>query len=265
MKAAFYARLLFGASAVLFGVVELRWHDSDMWQFLHPLGTLAATVAAWFLTIAVITGGIAVMFSRTTQFAWIALGGVFLIFSLVCVPDMIASPLNKDPYINFFEKFSIVCGALAGYSLSITLATRRVSLIRMSRILLGVCALSFAWAQVVYLQYTASLVPAWIPPNQMFWTIVTTIAFALAGIALLIDRQAALATNLMALMMALFGLLVWVPRIAGHPQVLSNWNEISMNYLMTAAAWVVGIALAFASAPSPERFSGTRLTRPVVR
>ena len=55
---------------------------------------------------------------------------------------------------------------------------------------------------MLYRHDTAALVPKWIPPNQMFWTILTTIAFALAAIAILINRQARLATRLMTLMLA---------------------------------------------------------------
>ncbi len=69
----------------------------------------------------------------------------------------------------------------------------------------------------------------------MFWTILTTVAFGLAAVAILINYRARLAMRMMALMLALFGMLVWVPRIVAHPEKLSNWTEISSNYLMTAA------------------------------
>ncbi len=101
------------------------------------------------------------------------------------------------------------------------------------------CAVSFAWAQVVYLQYTASLVPVWMLPNQVFWTNFTTVAFALAAAAMLINRLASLAMRLLGVMVALFGVLVWVPMIGAHPATLANWNEISENYLIAAAAFLV--------------------------
>jgi hypothetical protein len=37
MKTAFYGRILFGTSAMLFGIVALMWHDSDTWQNLRHL------------------------------------------------------------------------------------------------------------------------------------------------------------------------------------------------------------------------------------
>ena len=83
------------------------------------------------------------------------------------------------------------------------------------------------------------MVPAWIPPNQVLWTNLTTVAFGLAAIAMLINRQARLAMRLLAVMTALFGVLVWLPMIAAHPATLSNWSEIGENYLIAVAAWLV--------------------------
>jgi hypothetical protein len=146
---------------------------------------------------------------------------------------MVAKPSAYVQYVDFFEKLSVVCGAI------VACATTQAAVARTG---MGVCALSFAWAQIVYFQYTASLVPAWIWPNQAFWTMLTTVAFALAAVAMLVNVQAQLAARLMALMMALFGVLVWLPRIVAHPSVPSNWNEIASNYVMTAAVWLVAIA-----------------------
>jgi hypothetical protein len=239
MKITSLGRVVFGGSAVLFGVASLIWHDSEMWQRLRPLVLPFASVIAWGLAIVLVAGGVAMLFPRTARLASIGLGIIYGLSTLACVPGMIAAPLNPGSYVDFFEQLSIVCGAIAMYAMTESNAARSAMLGRTARITLGVCAVSFAWAQVVYLQYTASLVPTWILPNQVFWTILTTVAFGLAAVAILINRQARLAMRLMALMMALFGVLVWLPKIAAHPGTFSNWIEISSNYLMTAAALLV--------------------------
>ncbi|HEV2992558.1 MAG TPA: hypothetical protein VG759_29270 [Candidatus Angelobacter sp.] len=83
------------------------------------------------------------------------------------------------------------------------------------------------------------MVPKWIPPNQMFWAVLTTIAFGLAAIAILINRQARLAIRLMTLMLALFGVVVWIPRLIAHPEAHMNWSELCLTFLITGAAWMV--------------------------
>jgi len=73
----------------------------------------------------------------------------------------------------------------------------------------------------------------------MFWAILTTIAFALAAIAILTNRQARLAIRLMTLMLALFGVLVWVPRLIAHPEAHFNSSEFALTFLATGAPWMV--------------------------
>ncbi len=242
-QAAFYARLVFGISAVLFGAASLLWRNSEMWNRLHrlgpSLGPSLASVAGWGIAIALVAGGAAIPYTRTMRSASVVLGIVFGFFTLACVPDMIAAPANPGSYVDVFEQFSIFCGALAVYAATDRNTTRSARLGGIARISFGVCTISFAWAQIVFFQYTASLVPGWIPPNGAFWTILTTVAFGLAAIAILINRWARSAMRLMALMVALFGMLVWLPQIVTHSETLSNWTEFGLNYLIAAASWLV--------------------------
>jgi hypothetical protein len=75
MKNAFYGRIFFGASAVLFGVIALMWHDPDTWQTLHPIWSLPlGSIIGAFLMAAQIAGGIAMQYPRTARLASITLG-----------------------------------------------------------------------------------------------------------------------------------------------------------------------------------------------
>ena len=85
----------------------------------------------------------------------------------------------------------------------------------------------------------ADLVPKVDSTQPDFWAILTTIAFALVAIAILINRQARLAIRLMTLMLALFGVVVWIPRLIARPQVHLNWSEFGLTFLITGAAWMV--------------------------
>jgi hypothetical protein len=240
MKTALYGRILFGASAVLFGVIALMWHDADTWQSLSKLWSLPfGTLIGACLMIALIVGGFGIMYPRTARWASMVLIVVYAIFSLACIPGIFAAPRVYAQYGSFFEQFSLLSGAIAVYAATELNAAQSATLGRVARIGLGLCAVSFTLAQIFYLRFTASLVPTWIPPNQMFWTILTTIAFGLAAVAILINRRARLAMRMMTLMLALFGLLVWVPALIAHPEAHGNWSEFALNFLITGAAWVV--------------------------
>ena len=221
---------------MLFGVIALMWHDADTWQSLRQIRILpfGALIGGALMT-AQIAGGIGIVYSRTARPASILLGVVYLLFSLACIAAILAEPAS---YANFFEQFSLLCGAIALYAAT-GRNRRAVTLSRVSRVGLGVCAISFTLTQILYLRATAGLVPKWIPPNPMFWAVVTTIAFALAAIAILINRQARLALRLMTLMLALFAVLVWIPRLIAHPSAHGNWSEFALTCLIAGAAWVV--------------------------
>lgn len=240
MKTALYGRIVFGASAVLFGVIALMWHDADTWQTLRQIWSLpGGGIVGACLMAAQIAGGIAMQVPRTARLAAAVLMIVYLLFSLACVPGIIAAPAIYARYGSFFEQFSLLCGATAVYAATAAAGAKAAVSGRMGRLGLGACAISFALGQIFYFRFTAELVPKWIPPNQMFWAILTTIAFALAAVALLMDFQARLAAGLMTLMLVLFGVLVWVPRLIAHPESHGNWSEFALTLLIAGATWMV--------------------------
>jgi len=232
MKTALYGRIVFGASVVLLGVIALMWYDSDTWQTLRQIWSLPfGTIIGVCLMIVQIAGGIGMQFPSTARLASIVL--------LACIPGILAAPASYVHYGSFFEQFSSLCGAIALYAATEPAAARAAAYGRVARLGLGVCAISFTLSQILYLPVTADLVPKWIPPSQTFWAILTTIAFALATISILINRQARLAIRLMTLMLALLGVLVWVPRLIAHPEAHLNWSEFGLTFLITGAAWMV--------------------------
>ncbi len=241
MKMAIYGRMVFGASAVFFGVIALLWYDADTWQNLQQIWKLPfGAILGGCLMIAQIAAGIGMQVPRTARLAALILVVVYLSFSLACIPDVLAATNIYERFGgSFFLFFSMSCGAIALFAASESNAARARAFGHVARIGLSVSAISFTLGQALLLRDTARLVPKWIPPSQMFWAILTTIAFALAAIAILIHREARLAIGLMTLMLALFGVLVWVPRVIAHPEAHFNWSECLLTFLITGASSMV--------------------------
>jgi len=241
MKKAIYGRMVFSASAVFFGVIALLWHDADTWQNLQHIWRLPlGAILGGCLMIAQIAAGIGMQIPRTARLGSLILGVVYLSFSLACIPDILAANNIYERFGgSFFLFFSMSCGAIALFATSESNAARARAFSRVARVGLGVSAFSFTLGQALLLRDTASLVPKWIPPRQMFWAILTTIAFALAAIAILIHRQARLAIGLMTLMLALFGILVWIPQVIAHSGAHFDWSECLLTFLITGACWMV--------------------------
>jgi predicted tellurium resistance membrane protein TerC len=241
MKTGSHGRIVFGAAAVLFGVIALMWHDADTWQNLQHIWSLPlGSIIGGLLMAAQIAGGLGMLYSGSARLAAVVLGVVYLCFSLACVPDIIAAANVYDKYGgSFFIFFSLVCGAIALYAATEADPAREKVFGRIARIGLGVCAISFMLGQALLLRDTAQLVPKWIPLSQMFWAVLTTVAFGVAALAILTGLLARLAMRLMTLMLALFGIVIWIPHVMAHPKAHFNWSECALTFLVTGAAWTV--------------------------
>lgn len=241
MKRMHYGSILFGSSAVLFGGVALMWRDAGTWQNLRQLWNLPMGHDLGALLMAAqIAGGAGLFYSRTRRMAAIVLGAVYVIFCLACLPGIFAALSEYAGYESFTEQLSALCGAAALYAGTETKEALAALFGRFARIGMGLCAVSSAVAQIFYFRFTANLVPGWIPPSATFWTAMTTGAFALAGAAILLRCWSRLAMRLLALMLFLFGALVWIPLLIAHPGSHGDWSEFALTLLIAGAYSAAG-------------------------
>jgi hypothetical protein len=240
-------RHVFGVASLASGLITLTWHEYNDWH--QPRYFIYAAAAA------LIFGGAAIPFRRIAKTGAAVLGGVYLVFALRCVPQIIVAPQIYNSWGNFFEQFSLVTGAAIVYG-RLSSAWSQETLHRIGRILLGICVASFTLEQAIYLGATANLVPKWIPPSQMFWAVTTTVLFALAAVALLANRMTLLAARLLTVMLVSFGLLVWVPLVFSGPHNPTNWSETAETFAIAGTAWILADLLGeykkLVSTPGPN-------------
>lgn len=228
-------RYVYGLTTFGSGICALVWHNYDALAALPYRGILIDILA-----INEIVGGVAVLWPRTARAGAVALGAIYLFFALLGIPLILKHPLVYNNFGNFFEQFSYVSGALMLYACSGRIVPARTSrLAQVGYYSFAICVVSFALEQLFYLSATASLVPKWIPPGQMFWAIATTAAFALAAIALLTGFMALLASRLNTAMLVGFLLLVWLPALFARPRSFVNWSEGLETLAIAASAWMV--------------------------
>jgi uncharacterized membrane protein YphA (DoxX/SURF4 family) len=241
MAGIYFGRRVYGLAAIAFGIITLAWQDFNNWQQIRALGNVSQREILVYIAAAIeIFGGVAIQWTRTARVGAFALGFIYLIFALLWVPHIVAQPRVFDSWGNFFEQFSLVSGALIVHaSLSSSNSERSATAARFGYIFFGICVISFTVEQLFYLSGTASFVPKWIPPGQMFWAVTTTIALALAAIALLSGRSALLASRLLTVMLIGFGLLVWLPAPFVDPHKIVSWAGNAQNLAITGAAWIV--------------------------
>ena len=234
-------RYVYGLAAIAFAVIAFVWHDFNGWQQIRALGNVPHREILLYMAAAIeLYGGVTILWHKTARAGALALGTIYLIFALLWVPFILAKPQVYDSWGNFFEQFSLVSGALIAYGTGGRHDSARAGRVaRVGYICFGVCVVSFTLEQLIYLRGTASFVPKWIPPGQMFWAISTTIALALAAIALLSGRSTLLAARLLTVMLIGFGVLVWLPAPFADPHKLINWAGNAQNLAITGAAWMV--------------------------
>ena len=233
-------RYVFGGAALLLGVASLVLHDQliSNWQLPGAAAFIVVT------SVAQIIGGAALFFRKTNVLGAIVLGVVYLAISLTFVPGVVAHPGVYESWGNVFYQLALVVGAVVAYGLASPSLPGAATLCKAAVILFGLCNISFAIEQVEFLARTVSLVPKWIPPNGMFWAIATAIAFGLAGIALVVGYKSLLASRLLALMLAVFGVTIWIPILIADPKTHQNWSEGIETFAIAGVAWIVADFLA---------------------
>jgi uncharacterized membrane protein len=215
--------------------------DGGVWVYGPPVILLAASAG--------------LCFSPTlTLSAW-TIGVYFCAWAVGSAISAASEPFHVVSWYDVFEALAglvatwMVCGLFRGGargSMSDLLASARS--VRAAQILFGLACVEFGLGHFAYPDYTASMVPLWLPARLGF-AYLTGLAHIAAGVALIVDRLPRLAITLEALMMSLFGLMVWLPSLFMHPAPQwatpphKQWSEIVVNFLLATSAWIVAASL----------------------
>jgi uncharacterized membrane protein YphA (DoxX/SURF4 family) len=234
------ATRIYGLAAIGFGLVGLFWGDfAAVWQpvskSLPGRTPLAYLVAAVFLLT-----GLSLLRRQSAAIGALTLTVLYSLGVLLLhVPLVVAQPSVFVNWSGAAEQFALVAGGLVTYAFCTPLdAARAARLVRLGRLLFGVCLIAFALAHLFYLKATADFVPAWIPPGQKFWAYATAAGHFAAGVAMLSGIAVRLAARLLTAMFVIFGILVHAPNVLSDPSHF-NWAANAMNFALIASAWVI--------------------------
>ena len=234
-------RYVFGFAAIAMGVCSVVWQSCDIWQPIKGLSDAPYHQAfATIIGSIDILGGAAVLMPKTARWGAIALGAIAFLLTVLGLPPVFAQPLVYNGYGNVFDQLCLVAAAIILFASSGPAASSILdSVAKIGYVLFAVCVVSFGLEQLFYLTPTASLVPHWMPPGQMFWAVATTIAFFLAALAFFTGLMARLASQLTTAMLAGFGVIVWLPALLANSQSVPNWTEAVETFAIAASAWVI--------------------------
>lgn len=230
--------LPFALGAILLGAVGIWFHDFAMqWQSV-PAGFPFRTQFAVVTGLLLILGGGETLSGKFSRAGALLLGCIYGLWLLILhVPLVIAKPSDFGTWNGVAEIVFMIAGAVTLYTAAAGAVSDRVA--HGVCIATGLAALVFGAAHFKYAEFTATMVPAWIPPSQIFWAYATGVAHLAAGLSLLSGIRARLGATLLAVMMALFVVLVHVPRVVAAPDELLQWIMLGVALSLSGSAWLI--------------------------
>ena len=229
---------------------------------------------AWIYgsALLILAGSIGLCFARTALPSALAIGAYQVVWVLICALPIFSTPLAVGAWYGFCEALAPLIGVWILYvmlrwqsrGMPTPIASERA--VRAAQVLFGLSCVFYGWSHFAYADYTASMVPGWLPV-RLGLAYFTGLGHVAAGIGIIFRIVPRLAATLEAIMMSLFGLLVWVPSFFAQPRPSwatppeNQWSELIVNLVLAACAWLVAASFR-ASAEAPHRRPATGRAAP---
>lgn len=199
------ARMSFGLAVAGSGVMQVVNADfvrlvptRPVWLPVQPAGAVVVGVVLLLIGARLLTG-------RRQRIAALALGALLLGVFLLRVPEIVASPGTGFVWTNPAKVLALLGGALL-------LAGETGRVRPAAAVLFAVFLLICGVQHFVYADFVDTLVPAWIPPGQRFWTLFAGVALLAGGAGVLLPPTRRPAGLLAGVMIFLWVLLLHIPR-----------------------------------------------------
>ena len=236
-------RFLLALPMVIFGIDHFRYASF-----------VAMIVPPWipwhffwvhFVGIALIAAGIAIMMKKEAQLAGDLLGAMILAFLLLIHSrllarwpgDLFATNPIFGPYpgrLNNACKDLGLSGAaflFAGTQSEAWKMQGKDTAFTLGRVLFAIAIATLGVLHFVYPAFAPGIQPMSTTvkfplPGQPAWSYMTGVAFLAAAATFFLNSKVRLAATLLGILILLFGLILWVPWLAAHPQDLAGGNYL---------------------------------------
>jgi uncharacterized membrane protein len=195
---------------------------------------------------------------RTASPSAATIGGYQTVWAVICALPVASKPLSVGAWILY--------AMLRWQSRRSQIPIANERAVRVAQILFGLTCVFYGWSHFEYADYTASLVPVWLP-GRLGFAYLTGVGHIAAGIGIVVGILPRLAGTLEAVMMSLFGLLVWVPSFFMYPRPewatppQNQWSELVVTLMLAAAAWLVASSLRYPPVDTMKSSAGPSVRR----
>ncbi len=238
---------LFAIAGAGLAILSLTYRDfAPIWQ---PLPAWIPWRETW------VYGSGLLVLGRTALPSALMIGTYLAVWAVTRAAPVVFKPLSVGSWYGLCEALGPLLGAWILYATlrwpsrvpeTPLIASERA--VRAAQVLFGLMCVVYGLAHFAYADFTASMVPIWLP-SRLGFAYFTGLGHVAAGIGIMIGILPRLAATLEALMMSLFGLLVWVPSLFMQPPPewatppRNQWSELFVTLLLAASAWIVATSL----------------------
>jgi uncharacterized membrane protein len=239
----------YGLATIATGILDIVWGAFEAsHQPIQSLGRHipGQQILAYIAGVWLVGAGMAILWRRTAR---IGAGGsamIYLIFALFWLPRFYVVP----HMLGF--RIGILIFILGGVAQQLLLVAPAVMVYAetaspdpvwreregiAARWMLGLSPIAFGLGHLINVHAVARFVPHWVPFGN-FWTVLTGIAFVLAGSAIVSGIRDVLAARLLMLMLFLFEAMVEIPPVLVKPHNQVTWGGAVYNLAAIGACWI---------------------------
>lgn len=230
-------RVILGLGALGLGVFSLLFADFAItWQPVPDW--VPARIALAYLSGALLTGaGAALIANRGARVAAAFVASFMAFWALVLQPPRLFAG-EPAAWLAPAEILAVAAGAWTLFWLGAAESPFRTKAVQVGCTFFGLMLPVFGVAHFLYIDFTASMIPDWIP-WRVFWAWFTGAGHIAAGLAIVLGVIPRTGSALLATMFSGFVLLVHVPRIAADVNSRLEWHLLATALLLSGAAWIV--------------------------
>ena len=238
----------YGLATVATGILDIVWGAFEAsHQPIQSLGRHipGQQVLAYIAGVWLVAAGMAILWRRTARIGAAGSAAIYLIFGLFWLPRFYVVPHTLGFHIGILifivfglaQQLLLAAPGVMVYAETGSDPVSRERQLIAARWMLGLSPIVFGLGHLINVQAIVRFVPHWVPFGS-FWTVLTGIAFVLAGIAMVSGIRDVLATRLLMLMLLLFEAMVEVPPVFVRPHNQVAWGGAMYNLAAIGACWI---------------------------
>jgi uncharacterized membrane protein len=245
---------LLGAGAASLGILSFVFNDfAPLWNAI-PSSLPGRAVFVDICGCLLIAASVGLCFARTTLPSVTIIGAYYVFWAIGSAPPIFSELLSFGSWYGVVVASSAIAGAWILYAaLRLEFAGaafpgRAEPGVRVARVVFGLACIFYGCSHFAFADYTASFLPAWLP-GRLTFAYFTGICHVAGGLGIALGIVPRLAATLEAIMMSLFGVLIWVPSFFANPRpewagtTLNQYSELVVNLVLAAAAWSIAASL----------------------